>query len=46
VLYLHDFDEIELRADRPLPLQVDGEDVGDVELARFASEREAARVLI
>jgi diacylglycerol kinase family enzyme len=46
LLYLHDFDEIELRADRPLPLQVDGEDVGDVEVARFASEREAANVLI
>jgi diacylglycerol kinase family enzyme len=46
VLYVHDFDEIELRADRPLPLQVDGEDVGDVELASFSSERAAAEVLI
>ncbi len=46
VLYLHDFDEIELRADRPLPLQVDGEDIGDVELARFSSERDAANVLV
>ena len=46
VLYLHDLDEIELRADRPLPLQVDGEDVGDVELASFSSERAAAKVLI
>jgi diacylglycerol kinase family enzyme len=45
VLYLHDLDEIELRADRPLPLQVDGEDLGDVELAEFSSEREAANVL-
>jgi diacylglycerol kinase family enzyme len=46
VLYLHDVDGIELRADRPLPLQVDGEDLGDVEVAAFASEREAAKVLI
>lgn len=46
VLYLHDLDEIELRADRPLPLQVDGEDVGDVAVAHFSSEREAANVLI
>jgi diacylglycerol kinase family enzyme len=46
VLYLHDLDEIELRADRPLPLQVDGEDIGDVERASFSSEREAAKVLV
>lgn len=46
VLYLHDLDEIELRADRPLPLQVDGEDIGDVEHAHFSSEREAANVLV
>lgn len=46
VLYLHDLDEIELRADRPLPLQVDGEDIGDVERARFWTEREAAKVLV
>ena len=46
VLYLHDLDEIELRADRPLPLQVDGEDIGDVERAHFSSEREAANVLV
>jgi diacylglycerol kinase family enzyme len=46
VLYLHDLDEIELRGDAPLPLQVDGEDIGDVQVARFSSEREAANVLI
>jgi diacylglycerol kinase family enzyme len=46
VIYLHDVDGIELRADRPLPLQVDGEDLGDVEVAAFASERGAAKVLI
>jgi diacylglycerol kinase family enzyme len=46
VLYLHDLDEIELRADRPLPLQVDGEDIGDVERAEFSAERRAAKVLV
>ena len=45
VLYLHDVDAIELRADRPLPLQVDGEDLGDVQHAEFASEPRAAKVL-
>ena len=33
VLYLHDMDAIELRTDRALPLQVDGEDLGDVDRA-------------
>ena len=46
VIYVHDVDAIELRADRPLPLQVDGEDLGDVEVAAFASERGAAKVLL
>ena len=45
VLYLHDVDAIELRADRPLPLQVDGEDLGDVERAEFSSEPKAAKIL-
>jgi len=46
VLYLHDLDAIELRADRPLPLQVDGEDLGDVDVATFSVDRQAANVLI
>jgi diacylglycerol kinase family enzyme len=46
VLYLHDLDAIELRADRPLALQVDGEDIGDAGVAQFSVEREAANVLI
>ena len=45
VLYLHDVDAIELRADRPLPLQVDGEDLGDVDHAAFSSEPKAAKIL-
>ena len=43
-LYLHDQDEIEIECDAPLPLQVDGEDIGDVETARFEAERGALRV--
>lgn len=46
VLYGHDLDRLVLRCDRPLPLQVDGEDVGDVELAVFAAERDALTVLV
>ncbi|HEU6446430.1 MAG TPA: diacylglycerol kinase family protein [Gaiellaceae bacterium] len=46
VLYLDDVEAIELRADRPLPLQVDGEDLGDVDRAVFASEPNAAKILI
>ena len=45
VLYLHDVQAIELRADRPLPLQVDGEDLGDVDRAEFSSEPKAAKIL-
>jgi diacylglycerol kinase family enzyme len=45
-LYLHDQDEIEIECDAPLPLQVDGEDLGDVESARFEAERGALRVLV
>jgi hypothetical protein len=32
--------------DRPLPLQVDGEDLGDVREAVFEAERDAIAVLI
>jgi diacylglycerol kinase family enzyme len=46
VLYGHDVDRIEIAADRPLPLQVDGEDLGDVEAAVFEAERNALPVLI
>jgi diacylglycerol kinase family enzyme len=45
VLYRHDVDRIEVRAPSPLPLQVDGEDLGDVEKAVFESERGAVSVL-
>jgi diacylglycerol kinase family enzyme len=46
VLYVHDADELVVRADRPTPLQVDGEDLGDVEEAHFEAERSALRVLV
>jgi diacylglycerol kinase family enzyme len=46
VLYGHDLDHLVIRCDRPLPLQVDGEDVGDVELAVIEAERDALTVLV
>jgi diacylglycerol kinase family enzyme len=45
VLYGHDLDRIDVRCDRPLPLQADGEDLGDVETAVFEAERDAVSVL-
>jgi diacylglycerol kinase family enzyme len=46
VLTAHDLDRIEIRCDRPLPLQVDGEDLGDVEQATFDAQRAAVSVLV
>jgi diacylglycerol kinase family enzyme len=46
VIYAHDLDRIEIACDRPLPLQVDGEDLGDFEAAVFEAERRAATVLV
>jgi diacylglycerol kinase family enzyme len=46
VLYRHDVDRIEIRSASPQPLQVDGEDLGDVKEAAFESEREAVTVLV
>ena len=46
VLYAHDVDRIEIRCDRPLPLQVDGEDLGDVDRVVFEAERDAVTVLV
>ncbi len=42
----HDLDRIEIVCDRPLPLHVDGEDLGDVEAAVFEAERGAVNVLV
>jgi diacylglycerol kinase family enzyme len=45
VLYAHDIDRAVLRCDRPLPLQADGEDLGDVTDVIFEAERDAVSVL-
>jgi diacylglycerol kinase family enzyme len=42
----HDLDRLEVRCDRPLPLQADGEDLGDVAEALFEAERQAVTVLV
>ena len=46
VLAGHDLDRIEVRCDVPLPLQADGEDLGDVREAVFEAERDAVTVLV
>jgi diacylglycerol kinase family enzyme len=46
LVYAHDADRLEVVCDRPLPLQADGEDLGDVEHAVFEAEREAVTVLV
>jgi diacylglycerol kinase family enzyme len=46
VLSGHDLDRIEIMCDVPLPLQVDGEDLGDVREAVFEAERDAVTVLV
>jgi diacylglycerol kinase family enzyme len=45
VIALHDVDRIRVRCFRPLPLQADGEDLGDVESVVFTAERNALTVL-
>jgi diacylglycerol kinase family enzyme len=42
----HNLDRIVVRCDRPLPLQADGEDLGDIEGAVFEAERDAVSVLV
>ena len=44
-LRVHDVDRIVVRCDRPLALQADGEDLGDVDEAVFEAERAAVSVL-
>lgn len=46
VLYAHDLDRVTVYCDLPMPLQVDGEDLGDVREAHFEAERGAAKVLV
>jgi diacylglycerol kinase family enzyme len=46
VLYRHDLDRVEIACDAALPLQADGEDLGDVERAVLEAERDAVTVLV
>ena len=46
VVYVHDVDVVSARADEPLPLQADGEDLGDADEVRWEAERDAALVLM
>jgi len=46
LLRLHDADRIELRCDGPMPIQLDGEDLGDVAEVVLEAEREAITVLV
>lgn len=43
---LHDVDRVVVSCDRPMALQVDGEDLGDVERAVFESEPRAVTALV
>lgn len=45
IVYAHDVDRVEAVCDRPLPLQVDGEDLGDVTEVVFEAERGAVVAL-
>jgi diacylglycerol kinase family enzyme len=42
----HDLDRLVVHCDTPLPLQSDGEDLGDVDQAVFEAQRDAIAVLI
>ena len=42
----HDLDRIEVRCDRPLPVQADGEDLGDFDTVVFEAGRDAVSVLV
>jgi diacylglycerol kinase family enzyme len=46
VLRLHDLAEFSLRADRPLPFQVDGDYVGEQESVSFRAVRQALSVIV
>jgi diacylglycerol kinase family enzyme len=46
LVHLHDVDRIEIRCDSPMPMQLDGEDVGDVAEVVLEAERDAVSVLV
>ena len=45
ILYRHDLDAAEIVCDRPLPVQADGEDLGDAVRIVLEAERDAVSVL-
>ena len=45
LVLLRDTDRVEVRCDAPMPLQLDGEDLGDVTEVVFEAERDAVSVL-
>lgn len=46
IVYGHDLDRIEIRCREPQPLQVDGEDLGDVTAVVLEAERDVVDVLV
>ena len=46
VLAAHDVERVRVTCDEPLPLEADGEDLGDVTDALFEAERDAVSVLV
>jgi diacylglycerol kinase family enzyme len=46
LLLVRDADRLEIRCDRPTPLQLDGEDLGDVTEVVLEAERDAVTVLV
>jgi len=46
LIYVHDADRIEIVCDAPMPLEADGEDLGDIEHAVIEAERDAVTVLV
>jgi diacylglycerol kinase family enzyme len=46
IIYAHDVDRIEVRCDAPMPLQADGEDLGDVTEFVCEAERDAVSILV
>ena len=46
VLHAHDLDRLVIRCDRPLPLELDGEDLGDVTEVLVEAERDALTVFV
>ena len=46
VYRLHDLDRATVRCDRPMPVQVDGELLGEFDLIELGVVRDAARLLV